>query len=137
MPEYTVPGVYVQETSSRRKTIDGVNTHATVFLGPTLQGPDASVDSAPELLTSFAEFEQIYGSLDDLPADECQSSATNFVAYAARAFFDEGGQYLYISRTSDFSSLASYQRALAAIEPLQDIAIVLRQAILQLKLLTL
>lgn len=124
MPEYTVPGVYVQETSSPRKTIDGVNTHTTVFIGPALQGPDASVDSAPQLLTSFAEFEQIYGSLDDLPADECQSSATNFVAYAARAFFDEGGQRLYISRTSDSSSLASYQRALAAIEPLQDIAIV-------------
>lgn len=128
MPEYIVPGVYVQETSSHYKTIDGVETHTTAFIGPTLQGPDFSAEdcetSTPELLTSFAEFEQIYGGLDDLSADECQPSATNFVAYAARAFFDEGGQCLYISRTSDPLSLASYQRALAAIKPLQDISII-------------
>lgn len=124
MPEYTLPGVYVQETSSRSKLIDGVNTHTTAFIGPTLLGPDASVDSFPEVLTSFAEFEQIYGGLDDLPADEYQSSTTNYVAHAARAFFDEGGERLYVFRISDASSLASYQQALSAIELLQDISIV-------------
>lgn len=124
MSEYTVPGVYVQETSSSRKTIEGVNTHTTVFIGPTLKGPHASVDSATELLTSFAEFEQIYGGLADLPADEYQSSTTNYVAHAARAFFDEGGERLYIFRISNSSSLASYQQALSAIELLQDISIV-------------
>lgn len=123
MPEYTVPGVYVQETSSRSKLIVGVNTHTTAFIGPTLLGPDASIDSVTEVLTSFAEFEQIYGGLDDLPADEYQSSTTNYVAYAARAFFDEGGERLYIFRLSDASSVASYQQALSAIE-LQDISIV-------------
>ncbi len=124
MTEYTLPGVYVQETSSRSKLIVGVNTHTTAFIGPTLQGPDASVESSPKLLTSFAEFEQVYGGLDDLPADACQPSATNYVAYAARAFFDEGGERLYIFRISSSSSLASYQQALAAIELLQDISIV-------------
>lgn len=124
MPEYTVPGVYVQETSSSRKTIEGVNTHTTVFIGPTLKGPDASVDSDPGVLNSFAEFEQIYGGLDDLPADEYQSSTNNYVAHAARAFFDEGGERLYIFRISNSSSLASYQQALSAIELLQDISIV-------------
>lgn len=128
MAEYKVPGVYAQETSSSSKTIDGIDTHTTAFIGPTLQGPDASADdcetSTPQLLTSFAEFEQIYGGMDDLPVDECEPSATNYVAYAARAFFDEGGQRLYISRTADHYSLASFQRALAAIAPLQDISII-------------
>lgn len=124
MPEYTVPGVYVQETSSRSKLIAGVNTHTTAFIGPTLLGPVASVDSVPEVLTSFAEFEQVYGGLDDLPADEYQSSITNYLAHAARAFFDEGGERLYIFRISNSSSLAGYQQALSAIELLQDISIV-------------
>lgn len=128
MAEYHTPGVYVQETSSRYKTIDGVNTHTTAFIGPTRRGPQVSAEeceaSPPESLTSFAEFEQIYGGLDDLPSEECQPYSTNFLAHAARVFFDEGGQRLYIFRTSDSSSLASYQRALHTIEFLPEISII-------------
>ena len=34
MPEYLAPGVYVEETSFRSKSIEGVSTTTTGFIGP-------------------------------------------------------------------------------------------------------
>ena len=42
MPEYLAPGVYVEETSFRAKSIEGVGTSTTAFVGPTRKGPMAS-----------------------------------------------------------------------------------------------
>ncbi|HUR53717.1 MAG TPA: hypothetical protein VMZ71_06280, partial [Gemmataceae bacterium] len=91
MPEYLAPGVYVEETSFRAKSIEGVGTSTTAFVGPTLKGP---VGGTPELLTSFGDFERIYGGLDAL------SYGTNYLAHAVRAFFNEGGSRLYVSRAA-------------------------------------
>src|SRR5215213_25515 len=63
MPEYLAPGVYVEEVSYRAKSIEGVSTTTTGFVGPTRSGP---IDGEPELLTSFSHFERIYGGLDQL-----------------------------------------------------------------------
>ena len=35
MPEYLAPGVYVEETSYRAKSIEGVSTSTAGFVGPT------------------------------------------------------------------------------------------------------
>jgi uncharacterized protein len=45
MAEYLAPGVYVEETSFRSKSIEGVGTSTTAFAGPTRKGP---VGDAPE-----------------------------------------------------------------------------------------
>ena len=58
MPEYLAPGVYIEETSFRSKSIEGVSTSTTAFVGPARSGP---VGGTPELLTSVADFERIYG----------------------------------------------------------------------------
>ena len=58
MPEYLAPGVYAEEVSFRSKSVEGVSTSGTAFVGPTATGP---VGGTPELLTSFADFERIYG----------------------------------------------------------------------------
>ena len=63
MPEYLAPGVYVEETSFRSKSIEGVGTSTTGFAGPTRKGP---VGGTPEILTSFGDFERIYGGQDTL-----------------------------------------------------------------------
>lgn len=89
MPEYLAPGVYVEETSFRAKSIEGVGTSTTGFVGPTRKGP---VGDTPELITSFGDFERIYGGLADL------GYGTNYLAHAVRAFFNEGGARLYVSR---------------------------------------
>jgi phage tail sheath protein FI len=89
VPEYLAPGVYVEETSFRAKSIEGVGTSTTGFVGPTRKGP---VGGTPELITSFGDFERIYGGLDNL------EYGTNFLAHSVRAYFDNGGARLYVSR---------------------------------------
>lgn len=99
MPEYLAPGVYVEETSFRAKSIEGVGTSTTAFAGPTRKGPVASAELLPELLTSFADFERVYGGLDDLRlGDNDNNPSLNFLAHAVRAYFNEGGARLYVAR---------------------------------------
>src|SRR5215469_3489624 len=97
MPEYLSPGVYVEETSFRSKSIEGVSTSTAGFVGPTRWGP---VCGEPELLTSLADFERIYGSPDDLVFES--GTTRNFMWHGVRAFFEEGGQRLYVSRVFNF-----------------------------------
>jgi phage tail sheath protein FI len=95
------PGVYVEEIDLGPKPIEGVSTSVCGFVGPTRSGP---VGAEPELLTSFADFELIYGGLDDLEFEFADTKATgcesqiNYLAYAARAFFENGGRKLYVAR---------------------------------------
>ena len=100
MPEYLAPGVYVEETSFRAKSIEGVGTSTTAFAGPTRKGPfRATTDDqeVPELLTSFGDFERIFGGISDLILSGAAPD-TNYLAHAVRAFFNEGGSRLYVSR---------------------------------------
>jgi phage tail sheath protein FI len=95
MPEYLAPGVYVEEVSFRAKSIEGVSTTVTGFVGPTRFGP---VGGTPELLTSYADFERIYGGIDSLSFTGEAADQVNFMAHAVRAFFDNGGSKLYVTR---------------------------------------
>lgn len=94
MPEYLAPGVYVEETSFRSKSIEGVSTTTTGFVGPTRYGP---VDIEPDIITSLGEFERVYGDRQQLNFDDA-GEMHNFMWHAARAFFEEGGKRLYVSR---------------------------------------
>ncbi|HQF54077.1 MAG TPA: phage tail sheath subtilisin-like domain-containing protein [Fibrobacteria bacterium] len=94
MPEYLAPGVFVEETSYRAKTLEGVSTTTTGFVGPTRSGP---VCLEPDLVTNLSEFEQVYG--DGQPLVFGATTMPNFMWHAARAFFSEGGKRLYVSRT--------------------------------------
>lgn len=99
MPEYLAPGVYVEETSFRAKSIEGVGTSTTAFVGPTRRGPVSGGEDAPdrpELLTSFGDFERIYGGLADLELGG--TAVPNYLAHAALGYFNEGGSRLYVSR---------------------------------------
>jgi phage tail sheath protein FI len=98
MPEYLAPGVYVEETSFRAKSIEGVSTTTTAFIGPTRYGP---LDIEPEIITSLVEFERTYGGKERLAFDNGDGTTTevdNYMWHATRAFFEEGGKRLYVSR---------------------------------------
>jgi uncharacterized protein len=95
MAEYLAPGVYVEEVSFRPKSIEGVSTSTAGFVGPTRYGPS---EGEPELLTSFSDFERIYGSIDGLQFENESDATINYMAHAVRAFFDNGGSRLYVSR---------------------------------------
>lgn len=104
MPEYLSPGVYVEETSFRSKSIEGVSTSTAGFVGPACWGP---VCGDPVLLTSQSDFELYYGSLDDLVFTDQAEATPNYLAHAVRAFFEEGGQRLYVSRAYNFGKNAA------------------------------
>lgn len=94
MPEYLAPGVYIEETSFRSKSIEGVSTTTTGFVGASRFGP---VDLEPDIITSLVEYERIYGDRQQLEFDG-GARMHNYLWHAVRAFFEEGGKRLYIGR---------------------------------------
>ena len=84
-----------------------MSTSTAGFVGPTRFGP---IDGEPELLTSFADFERIYGGLERL---DYSGRMHNYVAHAVRSFFEEGGRRIYVARVykpsdaGDWSGYAS------------------------------
>ncbi len=106
MPEYLAPGVYVEEVSFRSKSIEGVPTSTTGFAGMTRFGPvwysGGPTSSEPRLITSFTEFERVYGGLEPMriasTMGDVETDRPPYLAHAARAFFLNGGKRLYVSR---------------------------------------
>jgi phage tail sheath protein FI len=76
-PSLGAPGVYLTEAPSGNRTVTGVTTAVTAFVGRALRGP---VDE-PVTLTSLAQFEQVFGGL-------WRDSA---LGYAVRDFYLNGG----------------------------------------------
>lgn len=93
MAEYLAPAVYVEETSFRSKSIEGVGTSTAGFVGLTGRGPTGVT---PPLLTSFSDYELYYGGLDDLLIAD--HPVPNYLAHSVRAFFANGGARLYVAR---------------------------------------
>src|SRR5262245_39485836 len=78
------PGVYVEEIPSGVRTIAGVATSITAFIGKALRGPSDDVVT----VTSYAEFERTFGALD----------RDFLLGYAVRDFFLNGGSQAVIVR---------------------------------------
>jgi hypothetical protein len=70
-----------------------VSTSTTGFAGPTRKGP---IGDVPELITSFGDFERVYGGFADLALGG--DNITNYLAHSVRAYFDNGGSRLYVAR---------------------------------------
>jgi phage tail sheath protein FI len=84
------PGVYIEEVPSGVRTITGVATSITLFLGWAPRGP---IDKARRL-TSFPDYERTYGGLD----------SRSLLGYSVRHFYDNGGADAYILRLADASA---------------------------------
>jgi hypothetical protein len=114
MPEYLTPGVYVEETSFRSRSIEGVATSTFGMSGLTRYGPTPYfltppgwprplvMVPSPTLVTSFTEFERAFGGLGEVGNDGLLDRV-NYLAYAARAFFANGGRRLYVSRVFPYT----------------------------------
>ena len=89
----TYPGVYIEEVPSAVRTIVGVSTSVTAFLGYTSRGP---TDEATRVYT-WGDFERAFGGLDrDSP-----------VSYAVQQFFQNGGLEAWIVRVAAGAAAAS------------------------------
>lgn len=82
----TYPGVYIEEVPSGVRTIVGVPTSITAFVGRTLRGPA----NTPVRIQSYADFERRFGGL-------WQRSS---VSYAVQQYFLNGGADAIIVRVS-------------------------------------
>jgi len=114
MPEYLAPGVFVEERPASLRAIEGVSTSTAAFVSPAERGPVAGdpppfvatngfiveADPAPVLVTSYAQFVRQFGNPLRLPVDT-DAEDRGYLGHAARAFFDNGGRRLYISRVVD------------------------------------
>jgi len=107
MPQYTNPGVYIEEVDSGAHPIAGVSTDRTALVGLAPAGP-----WAPTLITSFTEYQQTFGgAAPDLN-----------ITRAVRGFFDNGGQRCYVLHVQ--SGAASAAQILAPLDHLTDISMV-------------
>jgi uncharacterized protein len=90
----TYPGVYIEEISSGVRTITGVSTSVTAFLGFFARGP---MEKAVQIF-NLGDFERNFGGLDS------RSEAS----YAIQQFFINGGTQAWVVRTAsgDFAKAA-------------------------------
>jgi phage tail sheath protein FI len=102
VPEFMAPGVYVEEGGSAPKRIEGVATSTAGFAGLTRYGPVSYPGgppvTQPRRVNNFDEFKRVFGGLDALHSPTDADRRLPYLAHAARAFFDNGGTALYVSR---------------------------------------
>ncbi len=104
MPQYLAPGVFVEEVDAGPVPIQGVSTSVTGAVGVTVQGPTSG---KPVVVTSFAEFQNTFGSFLPAPPPSLQnqwaldaSEGGHWWQFplSVKGFFDNGGQQLYVKR---------------------------------------
>ncbi len=120
------PGVYVEEIAAGAKPIEGVDTSTAGFVGAAAFGP---VDTAVGPLTSLAEFERQFGDGAALVYPGARPTPA-FLWHAARAFFVEGGQRLWVARVAGTDGEAGppraddFARGFSALEAVSDVAMI-------------
>ena len=101
----TYPGVYIEEIPSGVRTITGVATSITAFVGRALQGPL----NEPFTITSFSDYERSFGGL----------SIDSTMSYAVKDFYLNGGSLAIIVRIAAVDALAA-NMALPGVESPPD-----------------
>ncbi|NEO78348.1 phage tail sheath C-terminal domain-containing protein [Moorena sp. SIO4G3] len=80
----TYPGVYIEEIPSGVRTITGVATSITAFIGRAFRGPT----DEPILINNYGEYERIFGGLWN----------HSTMSFAVRDFYTNGGSQAVIVR---------------------------------------
>lgn len=83
---YKTPGVFIEELPATGP-IAGVGTSTAAFLGPAARGPILT----PTKVTNWTQFRDAFGDY---------LGPTQYLAYAVRGFFDNGGTVAYITRVA-------------------------------------
>ena len=87
MPTYLSPGVYVEETDSGSRPIEGVGTAVAAFVGLAEKGPF----NQPTLVSNWTQFTKTFGGFVD---GAC-------LAESVFAYFQNGGGNAFIVRIGD------------------------------------
>jgi phage tail sheath protein FI len=97
MPEYTTPGVYVEELPATGP-ITGVGTSTAAFLGVAGRGPEAT----PTKVTNLTQFTDRF-----VPASS--SPPYDGLIRGVRGFFENGGTVAYVTRVASPAVAASVE----------------------------
>ncbi|NCC31180.1 MAG: phage tail sheath family protein [Chloroflexia bacterium] len=89
----TYPGVYIEEVPSGSRTIVGVATSITAFIGRAKRGP---LDT-PVLIENFGDFSRIFGGL----------WVKSALGYSVQQYYSNGGGQAIIVRVDNGGSAAS------------------------------
>ncbi len=90
-PSY--PGVYIEEVPSGVRTITGVGTSITAFIGRASRGPV----NEPTIVNSFGDYERLFGGL----------AVDSTMSYAVRDFYLNGGSQAAIVRVHNDATAAT------------------------------
>lgn len=100
MAEYLSPAVFIEEPSSGNKPIQGVGTSVAAFVGHAERGPLGVAES----IVNYGQFITTFGNaIDD-----------GYLAFAVKAFFDEGGTSCYVVRTCHYDPVTGNPAATPA-----------------------
>jgi uncharacterized protein len=106
--QVSYPGVYIEEIPSGVRTITGVATSITAFLGRTASGPANEATT----INSYGDFERQFGGLqEDFP-----------LSYAVRDFFLNGGSTAIIVRILSPNTEAGVTAAQAIVDAANAVA---------------
>ena len=89
----TYPGVYIEELPSGVRTITGVATSVTAFVGYTGRG----LDNRAKRIFSFADYTRSFGGL----------VGNSEVSYTVQQYFDNGGSEAYVVRVPKSDGVAA------------------------------
>ncbi len=92
MPEYSSPGVYVEEFEIGAKPIEGVSTSTAGFIGMAEKG---KTEGLPVFISSMNQFRIEFGEY--LPL---QYGQYRYLWYAVASFFTNGGSGCYVMRVA-------------------------------------
>jgi uncharacterized protein len=104
----TYPGVYIEELPSGVRTITGVATSITAFIGRALRG----IVNEPLTITSFGDFERLFGGL----------WTESMMSYAVRDFYLNGGSLALIIRIHHDACVATITLPTES-SPLDDVLV--------------
>ncbi len=92
MPTYAAPGVYVEEVPSSQKVLSAAPTAIAAFVGFTEKAPTDDPNDpeglAPRLVTSWTQFEKLYGSF----------TPGAVMPLSVYGYFANGGALAYVVR---------------------------------------
>jgi phage tail sheath protein FI len=88
----TYPGVYIEEIASGVRTIAGVPTSITAFIGAAKRG----IENEPILVNNFGDFQREFGGLD----------RKSTMSYAVRDYYTNGGAQALIVRVTNGATYA-------------------------------
>jgi phage tail sheath protein FI len=105
VPNYAAPGVYVEEVPSSQKSLSAAATAVAAFVGFTERWPDDDPSDSgglkPRLVTSWSQFEQLYGGF----RNGCM------LPLSVYGYFQNGGTVAYIVRIPNTAPAGQPARA--------------------------